>query len=366
MEPIRVLNMFTIMNRGGAETMVMNYYRKIDKSKVQFDFLVHRQERGAYEDEIEAMGGRVYRMIPIYPQNFSVYKKMLRDFFEKHREYRIIHSHMSELGYFAFIEAKRQGIPVRICHAHSRPYGYDMKMVVRDYFKYKIRPYITHMFTCGTEAGEWLYGKQNKDNFIQLNNAVDTQKFCYDKSISVEVKRELEVEENFIVGHVGTFCKPKNHTFLLKVFKEILNRKKNAILILVGTGELFEEIKQQSRQLGIEERVRFLGTRTDIYRIMQTFDAFLFPSLFEGLPVTMVEAQAAGNLCFISDKVPKQCILTSNVKVISLEETAEDWAEVVLEESSKYKKSNMYEKIAAKKFDIVQNAKWLEEFYINV
>lgn len=365
MEPIRVLNLFTIMNRGGAETMVMNYYRHIDREKVQFDFLVHREEEGAYEDEIRALGGRIYRMIPIYPQNFSKYKKMLHDFFEKHPEYRIIHSHMSELGYFAFKEAKKQGVPVRICHAHSSPHELDLKMIMREYFKYRIRPYTTHMFTCGQEAAEWLFGKKNRKKYIQLNNAIDTENFLYNKDIDLDVRRELGVENHFVVGHVGNFTRPKNHLFLIDVFYEIQKQKKDAVLVLVGTGVNMEAAKRKVNSLNITEKVFFLGNRSDVYRIMQCFDVFVFPSTFEGLPVTMVEAQTNGNICFISDVIPQQCCLTDNVIRISLNESPARWAEYILEVQRLYKKGNMYEIISKKGFDIKKNAKWLEEFYIN-
>lgn len=179
MKVTRVLNLFTIMNRGGAETMVMNYYRNINREKIQFDFMVHRQEEGAYEQEIRELGGKIYRMIPIYPQNFRKYEKMICDFFDAHDEYDIIHSHMSELGYFVLKEAKKRGVPVRICHAHNAPHGWDLKMFMRTYFKWQIKKYYTHMFVCGIESGDWLFGKKNRDKFIMQNNAIDAEKFKY-------------------------------------------------------------------------------------------------------------------------------------------------------------------------------------------
>ena len=166
MEPVRVLNLFTIMNRGGAETMVMNYYRKINREKVQFDFLVHREEEGAYEQEIKELGGRIYRMPPMYPQNFSLYKKKIREFFEEHKEYKIIHSHMSELGYFALREAARQEIPVRICHAHNAPHGFEWKMIVRNYFKKRMM-HILHICLCvGKNLVTGCLGKKMKINLF--------------------------------------------------------------------------------------------------------------------------------------------------------------------------------------------------------
>lgn len=363
--PIRILNLFTIMDRGGAESIVMNYYRHIDRSKVQFDFMVHREQRGAFDDEIEAMGGRIYRMCPIYPQNFGKYKKMLRKFFSEHPEYRIIHSHMSELGYFAFKEAKRQGVPVRICHAHNTPNGFDLKMIMRTYFKTAMKPYITHRFICGTAAGCWLFGEKYQDQFIMMNNAIDTAQYAFSPAIRAEMRRELGLENRFVVGHVGRFAEQKNHMFLLEIFAALAQKRSDAVLLLVGGGAREDEIRKRVQALGLQERVKFLGVRNDINRVMQAMDIFLFPSLFEGLPVTMVEAQTAGLPCFISESIPPQCILTENVRRISLDEPAAKWAEIILDETSLERRKDIRDIIVRAGFDITENAKWLQEFYLN-
>lgn len=363
-EPIRVLNLFTIMNRGGAETMVMNYYRNIDRSKVQFDFLVHREEIGAYEEEIKALGGRIYRMPPIYPQNFVKYKKEIRNFLKKHPEYKIIHSHMSELGYFVFKEAKKQGVHVRICHAHNSPHGWDLKMIMRNYFKYMMRPYITHMFMCGIESGEWLFDKKNKDKFIQLNNAIDAEQYVYDENIEKEVRTELGIKDEFVVGHVGRFNKQKNHEKLIDIFYEITNITNNSKLILIGDGSLKQSMISKVESLNLQDKVMFLGTRSDVNRIMQTFDIYLFPSLFEGLSVSMVEAQAAGLQCFISSSIPKECIITDNVVTFDLNWNASKIAKMIVDLHSNYKRTNTYDQIVKAGFDIKSNAKKLEDFYI--
>lgn len=366
MSVVRVLNMFTIMNRGGAETMLMNYYRNMDRTKVQFDFLVHRQERGAYDDEIEALGGRIYRMIPIYPQNFAKYKKMLKEFFNEHKEYKIIHSHMSELGYFAFKEAKKQGVPVRICHAHNAPHGWDLKMVMRTYFKKAMMPHITHMFMCGEESGEWLFGKKNKDKFIQLNNAIDAKKFIYKPEVAMQMRMELDIENKFVVGHVGRFNEQKNHVRLISIFNEIQKIKPNSVLLLLGNGYLEDKCRKLVNDLGLNEKVKFLGVKSDVHKYLQTFDVFLFPSLFEGLPVTMVEAQASGLHCYISNMIPKQCILTGNVDVFDLNDFDEKIARDLLDKHLLFKREDMYKVIKDKGFDIKNNVKELEEFYCNV
>lgn len=363
--PIRVLNMFTIMDRGGAETMVMNYYRHIDRTKVQFDFLVHREQRGAYDDEIEALGGRIYRMCPIYPQNFVRYKRDIRTFFQAHPEYGIIHSHMSELGYFAFREAERQGVPVRICHAHNAPRGFDMKMIMRIYFKKRMMPYLTHLFVCGAESGRWLYGVKNEGQFIMLNNAIDAAAYAYDPEKRAEMRCQLGLTDKLVVGHVGRFNQQKNHPFLLEVFTALLKKEPHAVLLLVGGGEDMPKIQAKAQTLGIAERVRFLGVRSDVADLMQAMDVFVFPSLYEGLPVTMVEAQASGLPCVISDKVPSECILTDGlVDILPLLANPDAWAAKILEKR-RILRTDHHTEITANGFDITTEAVKLQKFYIN-
>lgn len=363
--PIRVLNLFTIMDRGGAETMVMNYYRHIDRTKVQFDFLVHREQRGAYDDEIEALGGRIYRMYPIYPQNFAKYKRDIRTFFKEHPEYRIIHSHMSELGYFAFKEAAKQGVPIRICHAHNAPHGFDMKMVMRNYFKKRMMPYLTHLFMCGIESGRWLYGKKNEDRFIMLNNAIDAKMYSFNTSKRIQIRNQFGIQNELVVGHVGRFNPQKNHPFLMEIFAALLKKEPNALLLLVGGGNDMPKIQSKAQELGIADHIRFLGVRSDVADIMQAMDVFVFPSLYEGLPVTMVEAQASGLPCLISDKVPSECILTKGlVEVVPLSETADVWAEKILDSRNTPRTDRRLE-IAAHGFDITTEAVKLQEFYIS-
>lgn len=362
--PIRVLNLFTVMDRGGAETMVMNYYRHIDRTKVQFDFLVHREQRGAYDDEIEALGGRIYRMYPIYPQNFARYKRDIRVFFKDHPEYRIIHSHMSELGYFAFKEAAKQGVPIRICHAHNAPHGFDMKMIMRDYFKKRMMPYLTHLFMCGVESGRWLYGKENENRFIMLNNAVDASAYTYNPAKRTEMRLQLELTDELAVGHVGRFNQQKNHPFLLEIFAALLKKEPNAVLLLVGGGTDMQRIQAKAQTLGIAEKVRFLGVRSDVTDLMQAMDVFVFPSLYEGLGIALIEAQAAGLPCVVSDTIPHEAYLTDLVDSESLSAPAEKWAEKILAKQA-IPRTDRRTEIAAHGFDITTEAVKLQEFYIN-
>ena len=358
------------MNRGGAETMVMNYYRSIDRSRVQFDFMVHRQERGAYDDEIEAMGGRIYRMPPIRPGKFRKYKKALREFFDEHPEYQILHSHMSELGYYAFKEAKAHGVKCTICHAHNAPdfksetFIEKMKDFMRWRFKHKIRKYTDHMFVCGMDAGKWLFGRHNKRRFVMMNNAVDAQRFRWDENRARMLRQKLRLDDRFVICHVGRFNAQKNHALLIDIFNVIHAQRPDAVLLLAGDGDLEERIRAKVESLGLVDCVQFLGVRSDIDDILLVSDVFLFPSLYEGLPVTLVEAQASGIKCVISDAVPSDCLITRNIDIVPLEATLGDWANAVLAYVS-YRRKDTYASILKNDFDINENAAWLEEFYIN-
>lgn len=362
-EPIRVLVLDTVMDRGGAETMIMNYYRQIDRSKIQFDFLVNRPYEAAYEKEIQELGGKIFRMCPLYPQYFGRYKKEVREFLKAHPEYQIIHSNLEERSYFALKEAKKLNIPVRISHSHNAPRGFDLKSIIRYYFRANLKPQVTHMFTCGEEAGIWLYGKKQQDQVIMMNNAIDAKLYQYHPAVEEEMRKELGLEGKFVIGHVGRFFPQKNHTFLIDIFAEVYKQNKNAVLLLVGGGELETEIKAKVKELNLTEAINFLGVRSDIHRLMQAFDVFILPSLFEGFPVTMVEAQAAGLPCIISDQVPPQCAITKNVEIISLKQSPQQWAERLLTYQN-IQKQNTYETIVKQNFDIKANAQWLQQFYL--
>ena len=372
--PLRVLVLDTVMDRGGAETMMMNYLRHFDRSKVAYDFLVNRDYRAAYEDEIEALGGRIYRMCPMYPQYFGRYKREFRNFLEQHTEYRIIHSNLEERSYFPLRIAAEKGIPVRIAHAHNRPVGFNLKSIFREYFRMRLPKYVTHMFACGTEAGDWLYGEKSRDRVIQQRNAIDTSAYRYDAAIATQVREEFGVTDSgtFVLGHVGRFFPQKNHTFLIDIFAEVHKRHPNSVLWLVGGGELNDALKNQIKakvdDLGLSGAVEFLGVRGDVNRLLQGMDSFILPSLYEGLPVTMIEAQASGLPCTISDRVPEQCDVTGNVQIIGLNATPAEWAKRILDQHAEYAGTNRTEgtdKGTKAGFDIKANAEWLQRFYVD-
>ena len=370
-KPIRILLLFTVMDRGGAETMVMNYYRHIDRQQIQFDFMVHRERRGAYDDEIESMGGRIYRMPPIYPQNFMRYKRMLKEFFDEHDEYQIIHSHMSELGYFAFVEAKRHGVPVRICHAHNAPdFKHEnliqyIKLIPRYYFIRRIRHLTTDLFVCSHIAGLWLYGEKRQNEFVFMRNAIETEKFLYNVDEANAIRQKLGISNQRLICHVGRYNKQKNHSFLIDIFKEIHKIDSDSILLLIGDGDLRKEIEDKVNRLNLLSNVRFLGVRDDVPQLLKASDLLLFPSYYEGLSVVLVEAQATGIKCIVTNSLADETIICEDqMKLVSLQKNAKEWADIVLNEKSE-KREHAIEIMKEKGWDVGVNAKWLQDYYLN-
>ena len=366
--PIRVLMLFTILNRGGAETMVMNYYRVIDRSKVQFDFVVHREEEGDYEEEIRSLGGKIYRTMPLRPHTFGKYEKQISSFFDAHPEYRIIHGQCSESGYFFYKEAARRGIPVIIAHAHNSHVKFDLKWIVRTWMKHQMRPYLTHYFACGEEAAEWLFGKQLAKNAIILKNAINTLQYKFDEQLREKKRKELRLASSTLtICHIGRFDKVKNHSFILDIFEKLLKKRPDAHLLLIGDGVLRKQTENKAKEKGILAQVRFLGVRKDVNELLQAADVMVFPSLFEGLGIAVVEAQCTGMPCIISDIIPNEVMITDLVEKVSLRESASSWAEKLIAATTRtFDRPAYAEKVASAGYDIKSNSRWLENFYLNV
>ena len=375
MTKIRVLQVFTIMDRGGAESMIMNYYRKIDKSKVQFDFLVHRKQRGAFDDEIEAIGGKIYRFNPINPIQASTYYNALREFFKAHLEYQIIHSHINTFSCFPLKIAREFKIPCRIAHAHiaidkvtvasllsnKESLKENLKKIVKLRLKKKVKVHATHLFSCGKKAGDWLFGDTP---FTIMNNAIDTHTFKFNPTISETYKYNFHIKNEIVIGHVGRFVSQKNHVFLLKIFAALVKKYPSSILVLIGDGPLKKRIEDEAKQLAIYDKIKFLGVKADIPELCQMMDIFVFPSFYEGLPVTLIEAQAAGLKILASDTITKEVCLTDNIQFFSIKETADFWANKILQ-LNPVKKTDQTTHIVKGQYDIVSNTNKIQKFYLH-
>ena len=353
----RILQVVTYMGRGGIETMLMNYYRHVDRSKVQFDFLVHRDFRADFDDEIEELGGRIYRMPPMNPVSIS-YCKALADFFREH-PYRIVHCHLNYMSGVVLGAAKKAGVPVCIAHAHNTAAERNWKYLIKAVSARNIPKYADTLLACGKQAGSTIF---KRHPFRILPNAIDGQSFRYCKTIRGYKRIELELNEELAILHVGRFHYQKNHSFLLDVFAEVIKREPNAKLLLAGDGPLCHAMQEKAAFLP-EGAVRFLGIRNDIPQLMQAADVFAFPSHFEGLPVTMIEAQAAGLPCVKSDTITDECVVTNLVTSLPITDPAL-WAEEILKKRGTPRTHRLAE-IRAAGYDIIAAAKKLERFYLN-
>lgn len=357
----RILHIVTTMNRGGLETMLMNYYRYIDHTKVQFDFLVHRDAESDYDKEILSLGGKIYHLPRLNPLSIN-YRKQLNKFFEEHKEYQIIHVHQDCLSSIALKYAKKNDIPIRIAHAHSTSQDKNIKYLVKNFFMRSISKYATYLFACGIEAGDWMF---RGNNYTILNNAIDIKKFIYNPNIRNETRTKFNIsKDEILIGHVGRFNYPKNHEFLIDIFNEVHKLVSNSKLMLIGTGNLQDLIKVKVKKLDLEDNVLFLGNRNDVNELMQAMDILVFPSHYEGLPVTLVEAQASGLPIIKSNNIPQQCVITPNVYSLSLNDNVQKWSQKILETYKNYQRNDTSSYIKDAGFDIEENAKWLENLYL--
>ncbi|MGM9661052.1 MAG: glycosyltransferase family 1 protein [Faecousia sp.] len=361
---MRVLQVVTHMNRGGLETMLMNYYRCIDRQAIQFDFLTHRPYEGNYAEEIHQLGGLVYHLPVLNP--FSLhYRKLLGQFFDEHPEYQIIHVHQDCLSSVILSVAMQHGVKVRIAHSHSASQDKDIKYPIKLLYRRFIPKYATDLMACGRDAGEWMF---RGAEFRILNNAIDTGVYTVDYEKRSSLRKQLGIEaDEFVVGHVGRFSPPKNHWFLIDIYYQIKQIAPKARLLLVGKdiGENADRIKEKVKTLQLQDSVTFAGLRPDVADLMQAMDVFVFPSVYEGLPVTMVEAQAAGLPCLISDKVPIECKVTDLVQQIPLADGAEVWAKKAIAAAKETVREDTSVQIKAAGFDIAENAKWLQNYYLS-
>lgn len=370
MKPIRILYVNGgIMHRGGIESYMMNYYRHIDRTKVQIDFIVHGHEKGVYDDEIKSMGGKIYH-VPVKSKDYFGNIKELKKIFKTGR-YKIVHSHMDAMSMVVLKIAKKCGVPVRIAHSHNTQHltNNKLKFILNEYARKNISKYATHLFACSEEAGRWLFGDKNFDigNVKIINNAIDIEKFKFNKEKREKLRKELDLEENFVIGNIGRFDYQKNHLFLLDIFKETLNYIDNAKLILIGDGHLKSKIEEKILELNIKDNVIMLGIRTDINDIMNIFDIFILPSLFEGLPVVGIESQANGLPCLFSEDITKEVDFTKNSYFIKRDTNLKLWTDIIYKiYERKMIRLDVENKLIITKYNINKEALKLQNIYISM
>lgn len=362
-KPIRVLEVCQRMEAAGVQSFLMNIYRNLDREKVQLDFLVHYDDRNFYDDEIEALGGKIYRFPVRENYNIIKYVRDLCTFLREHKEYRIIHGHMDSLGMIYLRCAQCEGIKVRIAHSHNSSVQDGIKKYFRLFMIKRYKEYANHLFACSNDAGKFMFGDSD---FEVIHNVIDSEKFKYDITVRNNKRKEIGCSDSFVIGNVGRLHVQKNQLFLVDVFYQILKQIPNSKLLLIGSGELEKELKKKIQEYGISEQVIILNNRKDVNELYQAMDVYVMPSLYEGLPVSAIEAQASGLLCVFSDSITKETDITGNVKYISLDQSAEYWAKHIISLFSKHERKDMKEAIVKRGYDAKTVALNIQNMYLRM
>ena len=360
-EPIRILHILQRMEAGGTQALLMNLYRNIDRTKVQFDFLVEYNEKQFYDDEIIKLGGKIYYTNVRNDFNIFKFQKRLKEVL-LNNDYKIVHVHAYTIGYFCLKIAKKCGVPVRIAHSHSNSMVKNIKMVPKKILQGLFLIHSTDLFACSDEAGKYLF--KNRE-FHVLKNAIDSTDFVFNFKIRENIRKELNIGDELIVGHVGRFQPEKNHNFLLSVFLKIKKLKKEAKLLLIGSGPLEKEIKNKIEKYNLKDSIIMLSNRNDMNRLYMAMDVFVFPSKYEGLGIVAIESQAAGIPTIISDGVPNETIISPICKKLSLSTDKNTWAKEAIKMSeNKLAYGNMQKYIIDAGYDMKNTSKWLQEYYL--
>lgn len=366
--PIRVLHVIGRMNVGGAETMVMNIYRKIDRTKVQFDFLVHSKEKGYYEDEIESLGGHIFRIKKFTGFNVLSYYMECNKFFRTHK-YPIVHGQIGSCASLYLMAAKRNGA-FTIAHSHS---ALVQKRSLHDYaysfFSYPTRFIADQLFGCSLQAGICRYGRKAVESgkYKTYYNGIDIKKYSFSQERRSNMRMTLGIsDENIVIVSVGRLSPQKNPLKIYDVFSSIVKQCEQAICLWIGTGELYEEYRNKVASAHLEDKIKLLGVRNDVADLLQAADCFLFPSLWEGLPISVVEAQASCLPCIISDAITSEVDITDLVKVLPLDLPSSRWAESCIDAAMAWKDNryNISNQIKKAGYDIDDTTQWLTNFYL--
>lgn len=393
---IRVLHVLGGVGLGGAESRIMDLYRQMDRSEIQFDFLVHSsaanqglgrkkgtgavsdkeagngQEAGEpygrkpefYDEEIRRLGGHIYVLPKFRVYNYPAYRKAVKDFFRQHHEFRVVQGHMTSTAGIYLPIAKKSGVPVTVAHSRNAGVVKGPKGMATKFFRRNLVRKADHCFACSVLAGEDVFGREavEQGKVKIIHNAVDVGRFTYDPRRRDEVRARLSLTGQLVLGHVGRFQYQKNHPYLIDIFAQLCRIREDAALLLLGEGEDLEKIREKCRALGIEEKVRFMGNQKRPEDYYQAMDIFLLPSFFEGLPGVLVEAQAAGLKCFVSDTVTREAKATDLVTYLSIEQPARAWAERICAEAA-YERRDTYRTMKEAGFDVKAQAEGYRLFY---
>lgn len=363
---MRVLHCIGSLGLGGSQTVVMEIYRKINRDKIQFDFVVFPEEKKGFYDEVKQLGGNVYVCPRYNGKNHWEFCQWWHSFFATHNEYRIVHGHVRSVAIIYLQIAKKYGLKT-IVHSHSTSNGSGKAAIIKAIMQWPLRYCADYLFACSTISGEWLYGRlaTKKKNFYVVPNCIDVKRFAFDLSKREQIRTEYNISSStLVVGHIGRFREVKNHRFLVDVFCEITKKRSDSILMLVGEGELQGKIREYCHKSGIADKVVFTGGQDNPVPFYSAMDVFVFPSFWEGVPLSVVEAQASGLHCVISDTITQDVQLTDLIEIMSLEKPAVSWAHSIIDKaSSSHRMLNAGQIAGLLRFDSEKVVLGLEEFY---
>lgn len=365
---VRVLHINRSMHRGGIETFIMNLYRTIDRTKIQFDFLLNQLDDD-YKEEIEQLGGHIYIIPPRNKGICNFYRNLDRFFKENSYKYNAVHLHASSLSLISPLYfAKKYGIKNRIIHSHSSNQSGFVHCILHTVNKFYIRILATNYFACSDRSREWMYKYTGIMGLSKIiNNGIVAQNFRYNEQVRMRVRNSMNINLNeYVLGLVANLIPVKNHKFLLEIFNEFQIIIPNSKLLIVGDGKLLGQINEQIKELGLSDKVLCLGKRSDISELLQAFDAFVMPSLWEGLPLSLIEAQATGLPVFCSNSISYMSKVTENYYSISLSLSAQKWAQLIAEILTRYDRKDEVDKIISSGFDIRTSAQILADIYTDI
>ena len=366
---IRILHVIGSMGSGGAEAIIMNIYRKIDRSKIQFDFVVHTKKKAFYDDEIRALGGKIYTAERYNVVNCFSYKRYWDDFFTKHPEYQIIHGHINSSAAIYLSSAKKHG-RVAVAHSHAtKNTEKSLKAWVFLLSTYPIRYIADYFWGCSRQAGIDRYGIKvvESERFHVLKNGIAAEKYIYNAATRAKIRTEYNISDStYVIGHVGRFTFAKNHAFLLDVFMKIHQIEPDSKLMLIGKGELEDDVRKKVRDLQLESSVIFVGQVKNVFDYLQAMDTFIFPSVFEGLGISLVEAQAAGLPCIVSENIQEEAKLPCGlVHTLNIHDGADAWAKMAMKLHGTERK-NTFLAVKDAGFNIQESAQMLAKFYEDI
>lgn len=361
---IRILHMIGSLGIGGSQAFIMNIYRKIDRNRVQFDFIVDSPEYIYYVPEIERMGGRVFYFPKFNGKNYFVIKRFWTQFLEEHKEYRVLHSHVRSYASLYIPIAKSFGLWT-IIHSHSNSNGSGVIPFCKNILQLPLRIQADYFMACSQDAGEWLFGKQicRSNRFFIVKNAIDVDDFVFDKNRRVKTRVELGLRNEFVLGFLARVTVPKNPLFVIDVMKELISMIPDAKLLFVGDGELLYEVKEKVEALKIQRNVIITGARTDVSNLLSAMDCYILPSLWEGLGISLIEAQTSGLSCICSEEIKDEAIISNLVTRYPLSKGAKMWAEKIFLMQKDRTRPDMTETIKTAGFDSGENTDWLQNFY---